>query len=133
MVRTRSKKRAQAAGDEDCERSLIEKIRLVEERNINRKLTVITKGNNARGLDRIEIATHDWFHSEQINELYHYKEGSFEAYPWKEGERFFAHHFLTVLPKDTKHGLVKKEGEGDLRILHRLDWYHSQEQDELYH
>ena len=57
------------------ERILIEMIRVAEERILNRKLTAITKGNNARALDRVEIATHGWFHSKQTHELYRYKEG----------------------------------------------------------
>ena len=46
---------------------------VAEERSINRKLTAITKGNKSGALDRIEIATYDWFHTKK--ELYYYEGG----------------------------------------------------------
>lgn len=68
---------------------------------VNRKLTMITKGK--RGvLDRIQVPTHDWFFSPRYDELYHYVDGVFEAYPSKSGDEFFNHHTLKVLPQDSE-------------------------------
>ena len=64
-------------------------IRVAEEKSITRKLTAITKGNKDGALDRIEIATHDRFHSNQTQELYHYEERNFEAYPKKEKNKVY--------------------------------------------
>ena len=75
-------------------------IRFAEERSINRKLSAITKGRNDGALDRIEVATHDWFYSVQMRKLYHYKAGNFEAYPQKGDNKFYSHHFLKVLTAD---------------------------------
>ena len=86
-------------------------IRVAEERSTNRKLTAITKGNKDGALDRIKIATYDWFYSAQTEELYHYEEGNFEAYPQKEGNKFYTHHFLKVLPEDARQMLAEKDGE----------------------
>ena len=62
---------------------------------------MITKG--ARGiLDRIQIPTHDWFYSKKYDELYHYDDGVFEAYPSKLEGHFFTHHTLKVLPDDVE-------------------------------
>ena len=116
------KKQAQAAGHGDRERNLTDVIRVAEERSIFRKLTAITKRNKDGALGRIEVATHDWFHSTQTRELYHYNKGNFEAYPHKDGDSFFAHHFLKVLPVDAKQVLAEKDEEGYWRIDNRLDW-----------
>ena len=55
---------------------MTEMIRVAEERSINRKLIAITKGINDGALDRIELATHDWFYFFQMHNLYHYKTGN---------------------------------------------------------
>ena len=59
-------------------------------------------GNKDGALERIEVTTHDWFHSAQMQEWYHYEEGNFEAYPQKKGSKFYAHHYLKVLPEDAR-------------------------------
>ena len=92
--------RARAAGDLHWEQKMKDMKRTVEDRRINRKLSSVTKGNH-RALDRIQVPVHDWFHSAQSNELYHYDHGVWEAYPCKtNGEDFFTHHTLKVLPDD---------------------------------
>ena len=96
------KKQAQAAGVNNWENNLNEMIRVAEERSINRKFTSITKGINDGALDRIEVATHDWFYSIQTRKLYHYDSGNFEAYPQKGDNKFYPHHFLKVLPADAR-------------------------------
>ena len=70
------RKRAQAHGDDNWEKNLNEMIRVAEERSTNRKLVSITKGINDGVLDCIEVATHDWFHSVQMRELYHHEAGN---------------------------------------------------------
>ena len=70
--------------------------------SINRKLTTATKGAH-QPFDSIQIPTHDWFYSEQQNELYQYKQGNFKAHPsTAEGtaHTFKTHHTLKVLPPD---------------------------------
>ena len=69
----------------------------VEDRRINRKLSTLSKGNH-RALDRIQVPVHDWFYSEQAQELYHYDYGVWEAYLKKNAESFYTHHTLKVLP-----------------------------------
>ena len=76
MLENEVKKRALAAGDDNWEKNLNEMIRVAEERSINRKSTSITKGINGGALDRIKVATHDWFHSVQMRELYHHEAGN---------------------------------------------------------
>ena len=107
-------------------------IRVTEERSTNRNLTAITKDNKDRALDRIEITTHDGVHSAQTQELYHYDEGDLEAYPQKEGNKFFTHHFLKVLPEDARQVLAEKDEEDYWRIKNRLEWHYSQKRDRLY-
>ena len=106
------KERAQAAGYENWEKNLTEVIRVAEERSINRKLTAIKKGINDDALDRIEVATHDWFYSVQMRELYQYEARNFKAYPQKGKNKVYTHHFLKVLPADARQVLVGKDGEG---------------------
>ena len=53
-------------------------------------------------MDRIQIPTHDWFYSPKYDELYHYDDGVFEAYPSKLEGHFFTHHTLKVLPDDVE-------------------------------
>ena len=48
----------------------------------HRKLGAITKGRFSLAMDRIEVPTHNWFHSERKNsEIYYYDAGNFEAPP----------------------------------------------------
>ena len=94
-----AKDRARAAGDADWEPKLRNMIRSAKENAVNRKLSIITKG--PRGvLDRIQIPSHDWFHSQRHAELYHYANGVFEAYPSDGEGSFYPHHTLKVLPSD---------------------------------
>ena len=94
-----AQERARAAGDKDWERRLKVMLRRARESATNRKLNVITKG--LRGvLDRIQVPTHEWFHSASSNELFHYETGVFAAHPWQHENIFYAHHTLKVLPPD---------------------------------
>ena len=58
-----AQKRAAAAGDLDWEKGPEQMLRVAESRTINWKLGAITKGRFSLALDRIEVPTHDWFHS----------------------------------------------------------------------
>jgi len=69
-LKTEAKERAAAAGDKDWEKRVDEMARVAESRAINRKLGAITKGRFSQALDRIEVPTHDWFHSKKNNEIY---------------------------------------------------------------
>jgi hypothetical protein len=76
-------------------------IATTKENSVNRKLLMVTKG--PRGiLDRIQIPTHDWFYSPKHDELYHYNDGMFEAYPSDGTSNFFTHHTLKVLAPDAE-------------------------------
>ena len=55
-------------------------VRVAESRAINRKLGAITKGRFSQALDRIEVPTHDWFHSKKNDKIYHYDDGSEFSY-----------------------------------------------------
>ena len=102
--------RARAAGDPDWEPKLRKMIRTTKENAINRKLSLITKG--PRGvLDRIQIPAHDWFFSDRNEEIYHYVDGVFEAYPSAGEGLFFPHHTLKVLPSDARSVEVARDEE----------------------
>ena len=109
-----------------------EMIRVAEERSTNRKSTSITKGINDGALDHIEVATHDWFHSVQMREFYHYDAGNFEAYPQKGDHKIYPHHFPEVLTADARQVLVRKDSEGYWYVEDPLDWYYLQARDCLY-
>ncbi|KAL7524524.1 hypothetical protein ACHAWF_002609, partial [Thalassiosira exigua] len=70
--------RAKAAGDEDWEKRLRNMEHVAKDRAVNRKLTAVMKGKRGE-LDRIEVATHDWFFSEKAREIYHY-----DAHIWED-------------------------------------------------
>jgi hypothetical protein len=93
--------RARAAGDTDWEKKMNAMRKTVEERQINRKLTTITKGSHSQ-LDRIQIPTDSWYYSEKESEIYHYDKGVWEAYPRLNDhpDLFFTHHTLKVVPHD---------------------------------
>ncbi len=122
--------RAKAAGDPDWEKGLKKMIEVAESRAINRKLTATIKGTN-RALDRVEIPTHDWFHSSQQNEIYHYDLGNFEAHPAISSKSFFKHHTLKVLPPDATQILVA-HSESSIEMTFKAEWYYSFSRDGLY-
>ncbi len=74
-------------------------LRRARESATNRKLNVIMKGLR-RVLNRVQVPTHDWFHSASSNELFHYDTGVFAAHPWIRENLFHDHHTLKVLPPD---------------------------------
>lgn len=64
-----------------------EMIKTTKENAVNRKLSLITKG--WRGvLDCIQIPTHSWLFSPTKQELYHYDDGVYEAYPASDDGTF---------------------------------------------
>jgi hypothetical protein len=93
--------RTRAAGDTDWEKKMNAMRRTVEERQINRKLTSITKGTHSQ-LDCIQIPTDSWYYSKKESEIYHYDKGVWEAYPClsEESNTYFTHHTLKVVPPD---------------------------------
>ena len=103
---TIAKDRARATDDPDWERKMKNMIRTAKECAVNRKLTMVTKGTGGV-LDRIQIPSHEWFYSPKYDELYHYDQGNFEAFPSTGEATFFTHHTLKVLPPDVE--LVKVE------------------------
>jgi len=66
-LKEEARRRAEAS-DKDTERVYKDMCRIAETRTINRKLTCILKPRSG-AIDRIEIPTHDWFHSAQSNEF----------------------------------------------------------------
>lgn len=111
-----AKDRARASQDKDWTKKLTAMIRTAQRCATNRRLTMITKG--VRGvLDRIQIPTHDWFYSPRYDELYHYDDGVFEAYPSKGDDTFFTHHTLKVLPDDAELVEVDHDEETDSIIV----------------
>jgi hypothetical protein len=89
--------RAAAAGDPDWETRLKKMYTQISSNAINRKLSLVTKG--PRGTLRlIQTPTHDWFYAQ--NELYHYHDGVFEAYPAAATGLFHTHHTRKVLPRE---------------------------------
>ena len=75
-------------------------VRVVESRAINRKLGTIMKGLYSQALDQIEVSTHDWFHLNSNNGIYHYDNGDFEAYPATGRGTFHSHHSLKAISAD---------------------------------
>jgi hypothetical protein len=117
-IKELARDRAKAAGDQDWEQKMAEMKRTVQERQVNQKLRVITKGKHTQ-IDRVQIPTHDWFYSDQTNEVYHYDFGVWEAYPRKTPTLFFSHHTLKVLPAGATPVQVEQEQEG-IRIVEHL-------------
>ena len=102
-----AKDRARALDDPNWEKKLLEMRRTVKVNALNRKLTAIIKGS--RGvLDRIQIPTHDWFFSPGSNEIYHYDNGVFEAYPAFDDTTFHTYHTIKVIPDDVEQITVDR-------------------------
>ena len=78
------------------------------------------------------MPTYDWFHSKKNNKIYHYDAGNFKAYPATDSGTFHPHHSLKVIPADATQILVQKE-EGHWKITHHIEWYHSNQHQNLYH
>ena len=96
-----AKDRARACNDPNWERKLKDMIRTTKENATNRKLHMVTKGLQGT-LDRIQVPTHNWFYSVKYDELYHYTDGVFEAYPSAGDNSFFSHHTLKVIAPDAE-------------------------------
>jgi hypothetical protein len=110
---------AKAAGAPDWKKHMEKMIQDEKDREVNRKLTCITKGSH-QSLDWIEVPTGEWYYSHKKKELYRYDKGVFESYaawspsvslqpthPWK----FYAHHHLKVPNDDIVEALVEREGD----------------------
>ena len=84
--------RTRAAGDLDWQAKMEKMKQTTIERQINRKLTVITKGTHSQ-LDRIQIPTGTWYISESSKELYRYDQGVWEAHPQRpeSSSSYFTH------------------------------------------
>lgn len=104
--------RATAAGDMDWEKRLRNMRRKITTNAVNRKLTAITKGRRG-ALTMIQIPTHDWFYSETQQELYHYTNGVFDAFPKAMEAQFFTHSSRKVLPEDIQAVTVEHDPIGN--------------------
>lgn len=88
----------------------------IKESATNRKLNAVVKGR--RGvLDRIQVQAHEWFHSPVSDELFHYDNGVFEAYPILLNDEFHSHHTLKVLLADALLATVTIDDTGHQRLL----------------
>ena len=116
-----AKDKARAAGDPDWKKKMNRMINTAKKCAMNRKLTAIMKG--PRGiLDRIQVPVHDWFYSPKYDELYHFDEGVFEAYPSRGDNSFFTHHTLKVLPDDVELVEVALDKEDHIYITDMLPY-----------
>ncbi len=120
-LKKESIERAKATGDNDWEKALKEMRRIAEVRAVNRKISAVKKGR-FRPLDRIQVPQHHFYYSKAANELYHYTDGNFEAYPSTGDDEFYHHHTFKVLPKDAIQALVRDTGER-YQLTAILEWY----------
>lgn len=98
-LQTAAQNKARRIGTPDWESKMNAMIKTTKENAVNRKLSLITKGR--RGvLDRIQIPTHTWLFSSTKQELYHYDDGVFEAYPASDDGTFHRHHTLKIPASD---------------------------------
>ena len=98
------------------------------DREINRKLTAITKGKH-QSLDWIEMPTGTWYYSHEKKELYKYDKGVFESYAALSPSptlipdhptKFYHHHHLKVPHKDIVQAqVVDKEDHFLLTAVYR--------------
>jgi hypothetical protein len=108
---------AKAAGAPDWRRHMEKMLQDEKDREVNRKLTSITKGSH-QSLDWIEVPVGEWYYSHQKKEVYRYDRGVFESYaawspavglqpthPWK----FYTHHHLKVPHDDIVEAQVEQE------------------------
>jgi hypothetical protein len=86
-----------------------------KEREVNRKLTAITKGPR-QSLNWIEVPTGEWYYSHTNKEIYKYNKGVFEAYlAWSPSRNlipdspwiFYKHHHLKVPHDDIVEAQVE--------------------------
>jgi hypothetical protein len=75
---------AKAAEIDDWRKHMEQMLHMEKEREVNRKLSVITKGPGpGQSLDWIEVPTGMWYYSHSKKEIYRYHQGVFQAYsPW---------------------------------------------------
>ncbi len=103
-------------------------IRTTRAASTNRKLTILTKGPRI-GLDRIDIPSHEWMYSEEMDEVYHYDQGVFETHAAIQhnapvsilDKEFYAHHSLKVPDKNAFPVRVSKGEDGILKIVEVID------------
>ena len=110
---------AKAAGEPDWRRHMEKMLRDEREREINRKLTAITKGIH-QSLDWIEIPTGQWYYSHEKKEIYKYDSGVFESYAAYSPSpslipthptKFYKHHHLKVPHKDIVEAQVEEQDD----------------------
>jgi hypothetical protein len=82
----------------------------------NRKLNSVVKGWHGV-LDRIQVPSRDWYYSPSLQELLHFTDGVFEAYPPFHHELFHPHHTLKILPPDALLADVSCTKSGHWRLL----------------
>jgi hypothetical protein len=114
---------AKAANIDDWRKHMEQMLRMEKEREVNRKLSAITKCPQ-QSLDWIEVPTGMWYYSHSKKEIYRYHQGVFETFslitpsrnliptsPW----RFYKHHHLKVPPDDIVEAQVD-EAEDHLML-----------------
>ncbi|KAL7502579.1 hypothetical protein ACHAXN_000520, partial [Cyclotella atomus] len=110
---------AKAANIDDWRKHMDKMLRMEREREVNRKLSAITKGPR-QSLDWIEVPTGVWYYSHSKKEIYRYHQGVFEAYsPWSPTRhliptspwKFYKHHHLKVPPEDIVEAQIEEREE----------------------
>ena len=113
---TDAKAKAAESGDNDWEKRVDRMHRKMQSSAVNRKLTMVTKGQRG-ALKMIQVPTHEWFYSEDKQELYRYHRGVFEAYPAATEFLFYTHHTRKVLPNGVKAVLVERDWSGEYWMI----------------
>ena len=131
-LREVAQKRVEAVGDREWQRNVSEMIRTTDENAMNRKLGIITKGQRSGGMDRIEVANHDWYLSTKNKEIYNYEEGNFKAHTERGRNQYHEHHTLKVLPGDAVKVRVRRHSEAGWEVVETLEWYQTQDTARLY-
>lgn len=108
---TDAKAKAAESGDKDWEKRVDKMHRKMQTSAVNRKLTMVTKGQRG-ALKMIQVPTHEWFYSEDKQELYRYHRGVFEAYPAATEFLFHTHHTRKILPNGVQAVLVERDWSG---------------------
>jgi hypothetical protein len=101
FLETEARRNAIAAGDKDWQARVRKMKRKIKQTSMNRKLTAVIKGPRG-ALKMIQVPTHDWFYSEISDELYHYQNGVFDAFPAADMNLFHSHHTRKVLPSEAQ-------------------------------
>ena len=116
-LQSKARYKAGVEGIEDAEKVMKIMVRNMEEKNMNRNLSYITKGAHER-LPWIEMPTGVWYYSPLGDELYRYDKRVFESHAVDQSSpnHFHLHHTLKVIPDDAIEVEVGEEVEG-YRVL----------------